>query len=200
MKVALIAALLTLLAPAAGAFELDLGFAHPGMTLEEFRASAWPQGVVVRCSGEVDLPPESDTVRLSVPSPIARLGGTRCGLFTRHDSGWQPTQMPLAGTGAEIWGKFFPDRVGTPRLVQLLIKQPAQAFAPLVEHFSERFGPPEQRQRNLARWQSPEAEATIIEDGGKTLLAFIIDTKLQAALNARMSHQPRRPTGQDPHP
>lgn len=199
MKVALTAALLTVLAPAAWAFDLDLGFAHPGMTLDEFRASGWPAGVTVRCSGEIDLPPESETVRLSVPSPIARLGGTRCGLFTHHNGGWHTYGLPVAGNDAEIWGKFFPDRDGTARMVQLLIKQPPQAFGALADFFAERFGPPELRQGKLARWQSPDAEAAIIEDGGKNLLAFIIDTKLQTALNARMSHQPRQPAGKDRH-
>lgn len=200
MKIAVTAALLTLLAPAAWASDLDLGFAHPGMTLDAFRAAQWPTGITVRCSGEADLPPESDTVRLSVPNPIARLGGTRCGLFRHDETGWHTTPLPVAGTGAEIWGKFFPDRDGTPRLVQFIVKQPAEAFAALADFFTGRFGPPETRQPNLARWQTAEAEATIINDGGKTLLAFIIDTRLQAALNARMSQQPRRPDAKDHQP
>lgn len=193
MKVAFTAALLGLLASAAGAAELDLGFARPGMTLDQFRASTWPAGISVRCSGEADLPPESDTVRLSVPAPVARLGGTRCGLFRHDDTGWHTTTLPLAGAEAEIWGKFFPDPAGTPRLVQLLIRQQPEAFDRLADFFAERFGPPELRQAKLARWQTAEAEATVIEDGGKSMMAFIIDTKLQAALNARISHQPRHP-------
>lgn len=200
MKVAFTAALLTLLASAAGAADMDLGFARPGMTLDQFRASSWPQGISVRCSGEADLPPESDSVRLSVPAPVARLGGTRCGLFSHNGSGWHTTTLAVAGTAAEIWGKFFPDQAGTPRLVQLLIRQPPQAFDQLADFFTERFGPPELRQDRLARWQTPEAEATVIEDGGKAMLAFIIDTKLQTALNARMSHQPRQPAAKDKHP
>ncbi|MCR6628999.1 MAG: hypothetical protein NVV74_02500 [Magnetospirillum sp.] len=191
--------LLTLLAPAAWASEFDLGFAHPGMTLDEFRAITWPSGMSVRCSGEDDLPPESDNVRLSVPRPVAQLGGTRCGLFSHGDDGWHTQNLDLAGSGAEVWGKFFPDGGGTPRLVQLLIKQPPESFEALADYFTERFGPPELRQQGLARWQGEGAEATIIEDGGKTLLAFVIDTRLQAALNARMSHQPRRAGAKDSH-
>lgn len=197
MKILPTAALLLLCAPAAWAVELDLGFARPGMTLDEFRASAWPEGVSVRCSGEADLPPESDTVRLSVPDPVARLGGTRCGLFRREDANWVTAPLPVAGADAEVWGKFFPDHSGTPRLVHLLLRQPPQAFDQLADYFTERFGPPESRRAKLARWQTDDAEATIIEDGGKAMLAFIIDTKLQAMLNARMSHQPRRGTGKD---
>ncbi|HLO75717.1 MAG TPA: hypothetical protein VK196_04595 [Magnetospirillum sp.] len=170
------------------------------MTIDDFRTAQWPQGVTARCTGEADLPPESETVRLSVPTPIARMGGIRCGLFTHDDAGWHTYGLPVAGFEAEIWGKFFPDRNGAARMVQLLIKQQPQAFDALADFFTDRFGAPELRQGRLARWQTAEAEAAIIEDGGKSLLAFVIDTRLQAALNARMSHQPRRPGGKDPHP
>lgn len=197
MKILCTAALLALIAPAAWAVELDLGFARPGMTLDEFRASSWPEGMTVRCSGEADLPPESDTVRLSVPSPVARLGGTRCGLFRHDGAGWVTAPLSVAGADAEVWGKFFPDQSGTPRLVHLLLRQPPQAFDQLADYFTERFGPPETRQAKLARWQSATAEATIIEDGGKAMLAFLIDTRMQAMLNARMSHQPRRAAGKE---
>lgn len=205
MKVAATAALLVLLAPvllarAAWAADLDLGFARPGMTLDDFRAGPWPAGVAARCSGEADLPPESDSVRLSVPLPVARLGGTRCGLFVRDGAGWRSTGLAVAGTEAEMWGKFFPDRAGTLRLVHLVIRQPPEAFAALADHFAERFGPPETRRPGLARWHTAEAEATIIDDGGKKMLAFIIDTRLQAMLNARISQQPRRSGAKDPHP
>lgn len=191
MKIAPVSVLLALLAPAAWAGEFDLGFARPGMTLDEFRAFAWPDGVSVRCTGEDDLPPESDTVRLTVPRPVARLGGQRCGLFTKDGANWQTYGVDIAGTPAEVWGKFFPDRDGTPRLVQLLLKQPPAAFAPLVEYFVERFGAPMLRKKGLARWEGEGAEASIIDDGGRTLLAYVIDTRLQAAMNARAGHQPR---------
>ncbi|HTH16150.1 MAG TPA: hypothetical protein VL974_05820 [Magnetospirillum sp.] len=197
MKTAALIALLALMAPAAWAADFDFGFARPGMTLDEFRASTWPAGVSVRCSGEADLPPESATVRLSVPSPVARLGGTRCGLFTKNGGNWQTSGIDMAGTATEVWGKFFPDRDGTPRLVQLLLKQPPKAFDALADHFTQRFGAPAVRQAKLARWETEEAEATIIEDGGRTLLAFVIDTRLQSALNARMSHQPRQSGAKD---
>jgi hypothetical protein len=197
MKLAIIASVFALLASPAWATDLDLGFARPGMTADEFRAHTWPDGVTVRCSGEDDLPPESETVRLSVPRPVARLGGTRCGLFTRDGGGWRTYELDVAGNGAEVWGKFFPDRDGTLRLVQFLIKQPPQAFDTLADFFTDRFGSPQSRAAGLARWETDSAEATIIEDGGRTLLAFIIDTRLQAALNTRMSHQPRRPAGKE---
>lgn len=193
MRLAFTAALLAALAPAAWAADMDLGFARPGMTLEQFRAGPWPEGIGVRCSGEADLPPESDTVRLSVPDPIARLGGTRCGLFRRDGAAWATAPLNVAGADGEIWGKFFPDPAGTPRLVHLLIRQTPANFAALADFFAARLGPPELREARLARWQNTEAEATIIEDGGKMMLAFIIDTRLQAFLNARTSHQPRRP-------
>ncbi len=200
MKVAVTAALLALSAPAAWAFDLDLGFAHPGMTLEEFRAVPWPAGTSVRCSGEADLPPESDNVRLSVPGPVARLGGTRCGLFSQDAAGWHTIGLPLAGADAEVWAKFFPDRDGTPRLLHLILQQPAAAFGPLSRHFTEQFGPADLHRDGLARWQTAEAEATIIADGGPSLLAFVIDTRLQAALHARTSHHLRRPAAKDSHP
>lgn len=200
MKVASIAALLSLLAFGAQAADMDLGFARPGMTLDQFRAGPWPNGVHVRCSGEADLPPESETVRLSVPAPVARLGGTRCGLFHRHGGAWSMSPLPMAGTEAEVWGKFFPDQSGTPRLLHLILRLPPQAFDQIADFLTERFGEPELRQSRLARWQSDEAEAAIIEDGGKAMLAFVIDTKLQAALNQRVSHQPRHPAAKDKHP
>lgn len=190
--------MLALAAPGAWAADLDLGFARPGMTLDQFRAGGWPQGVAVRCSGEADLPPESDNVRLSVPAPVARLGGTRCGLFDRDESGWRPTSLPFAGSTAEVWAKFFPDQAGTPRLLHLVMRLPPEAFDRVADHFTERFGPPASRQARLARWHTPEAEATVIEDGAKAMLAFIIDTRLQAALNHRVSHQPRQPAAKDP--
>lgn len=197
MKILRTAAVLALMAPGAWAADLDLGFARPGMTLDQFRDGGWPQGVAVRCSGEADLPPESDNVRLSVPAPVARLGGTRCGLFSRDGTGWRPTTLPLAGSAAEIWAKFFPDQSGTPRLLHLVMRLPPDAFDGVAAHFTEHFGPPASRQGKLARWQTPEAEATVIEDGAKAMLAFIIDTRLQAALNQRVSHQPRQSAAKD---
>lgn len=197
MKAACTVALLGLLAPAAWAGELDLGFARPGMTQDEFRTGAWPEGVTVRCTGEADLPPESDTVRLSVPDPVARLGGSRCGLFRRGGDGWVAAPLPMAGADAEIWAKFFPDAAGTPRLLHLLVRQQAGNFAALADYFGDRFGPPELRQANLARWQTADAEAAVIADGSRLMLAFVIDTRLQAMLNQRISHQPRRPAAKD---
>lgn len=192
MKVASFALLLALSLPvAAPAADLDLGFAHPGMSVDEFRAAAWPEGVSVRCSGEADLPPESDTVRLAVPKPVARLGGTRCGLFRQQDGTWKPSRLVLAGHETEVWGKFFPDRAGVTRLVQLVLKQPASGFTALVAHLTEHFGDPDERGPHLVRWQTDDAEAAIIDDGSKNLLVFIIDTRLQSALNARTSHQTR---------
>lgn len=193
MKIFAIALIATLIAPGAWAAELDLGIAHPGMSLDEFRSVTWPAGTSVHCSNDGEPLPGSAAVPLTVPAPVARLGGTRCGLFNQDGSGWHPAAIPIAGTGSEVWGKFFPDSHGTPRLVQFLIKQPAEAFNQLADHFSELFGDPEMREDGLARWQSDNAEATIIDDGGHSLLAFIIDTRRQAALNARISHQPRHP-------
>jgi len=175
----------------AAAQQLDLGFARPGMSLSEFKAFSWPHGVTVRCSGEDDLPPESETVRLAVPRPIAKLGGLRCGLFSQDNGNWRTHGFQLAGSPSEVWGKFFPDRDGTPRLVQLLIKQPNKGFDALADHFASRLGQPQTRDRKLARWETAEAEAVIIHDGSPTLLAYVIDTRLQAQLNTRMTTQPR---------
>lgn len=197
MKSLRTAAFFALLAPSAWAAELDLGFARPGMSLDQFRDGNWPQGIAVRCSGEADLPPESDNVRLSVPAPVARLGGTRCGLFSRDGDAWRPATLPIGGAPAEVWGKFFPDQAGTPRLLHLVMRLPPEAFDRVADHFTERFGPPASRQDKLARWQTDDAEAAIIEDGGKAMLAFLIDTKLQAALNRRVGHQPRQPAPKD---
>lgn len=199
MKVATIATLLVLASASAWGADLDLGFAHPGMSVEEFRAADWPQGIAVRCSGEADLPPESDSVRLAVPGPVARLGGTRCGLFHQQDGAWLPSRLVLAGAETELWGKFFPDRTGTSRLVQLVLKQPASGFAALAAHLTGHFGEPDENSPHLVRWQTDDAEATLIDDGSRNLLVFIIDTRLQAALNARTGHQPK-PKGQKSHP
>lgn len=191
MKTIAVLLLFLVLAPTVRAAEFDLGFARSGMTLDEFRAGAWPDGTIVRCSGEADLPPESDDVRLAVPDPVARLGGTRCGLFHQSGTQWHPSVIQVAGIETQVWGKFFPDRSGTPRLMHLVLRQPAAAFGVLADYFGERFGEPELRRDNLARWQEPEAEVAIIVDGG-ILLAFVIDTRLQAALHARTSHHIRR--------
>lgn len=197
MKVAFTAALLCLLAPAAWAGDMDLGFARPGMTLDEFRAGPWPKDLSVRCSGEADLPPESDTVRLSVPGPVARMGGTRCGLFRQSGTGWSTAPLTVAGHDAEVWGKFIPDQGGKPRLLHLVLRMAPAAFDQVADFFTERLGPPESRRGHVVRWQDDDSEATVIEDGSKSMLAFVIDTRLQAMLNRRVGHQPKQNTPKD---
>lgn len=192
MKVAtLLAVLLALAAPSAFAAdkEFDLGFARPGMMQGQFRFAAWPAGVKVFCSDDKDRPEELDKAAFILPKGIARLGASRCGLFTQDEKGWRQYRLEVAGWSTEIWGMFFPDGAGTPRLVQLFLKQPKDSFETLRSYFADRFGPPMEQHARLARWSNPTNDAAIIEDGGKSLHAYVIDNKLQAVLNGRMSQR-----------
>lgn len=180
---------------------LDLGFAHAGMALPEFRQQQWPGDGIVLCSDDAEIPSEIRSMRFDVPDAVANLGGIRCGVFVFTAGGWRPDELKLAGTPTQVWGLFFPDRDGTPRLLQLLLKQSPDSFASLADYFTTRFGPAKLRQPGLARWDSDEALAAIIDDGGQRLHAYLIDNHLQATLNARMSQHPR-PRGErkDAHP
>lgn len=187
VRAVLFAALL-LLAPAAGRaedLEFDLGFARPGMMQGQFRFAAWPAGVKVFCSDDKDRPDELDKAGFTLPKGIARLGASRCGLF-RDAGGWKPHRLEVAGWSTEIWGLFAPDAAGTQRLVQLYLAQPKDAFDSLYAAWTERFGPPVEKRSRLARWSNARNDAAIIHDGGAELQAYVIDNKLQAALNARM--------------
>lgn len=176
---------------------LDLGFARAGMTLDEFRQQQWPGDGMVLCSGDAEIPSEIRSLPFDVPAGIANLGGTRCGVFTFTAGGWRPDEMKLGQAQAQVWGLFFPDRSGTPRLLQLLLKQTPESFDALADFFTEHFGPADRREPGLARWDGDEADAAIIDDGGKRLHAYLIDNHLQAVLNARMSqHPPARIEGQ----
>jgi|AGTN01.3.fsa_nt_gi hypothetical protein len=204
MRFAFILAALVLCAAApvrAADATLDLGFAHAGMTLDEFRDGGWPGGAAVLCSGDAGIPDDAPQVDFSVPKGVAQLGGLRCGVFSPARHGWRPHAIDLAGTPTEVWGLFFPDPGGTPRLLQLLLKQSSESFAALADYFTARFGPARVRGHGLAHWDTAEADAAIIEDGGKRLHAYLIDNRLQAALNARMSQHPRpRDDKKDEHP
>lgn len=191
MKVAAIAAALLLAATSAFAAdkEFDLGFARPGMMQGQFRFAAWPAGVKVFCSDDKDRPEELDKAAFVLPKGIVKLGASRCGLFTKDDGGWRQYRLEVAGWSTEIWGMFFPDGAGSPRLVQLFIKQPKESFGTLSAHFASRFGPPLESNARLARWSNPTNDAAIIEDGGASLHAYVIDNKLQATMNGRMSQR-----------
>lgn len=189
MKVAALAALVAVspLAAFAADKEFDLGFARPGMMQGQFRFGAWPAGVKVFCSDDKDRPEELDKAAFALPKGIARMGATRCGLFAKDEAGWRQHRLEVAGWSTEVWGMFFPDGSGTPRLVQLFLTQPKEAFDGLAAHFAARFGAPLEKKPRLARWSNPGNDAAIIEDGGKALHAYVIDNRLQAAMNTRMS-------------
>lgn len=197
----LVATILATLPARADTGPLDLGFAHAGMSLPEFRQQQWPGDGIVLCSGDAEIPSEIRSMRFDVPDAIANLGGIRCGVFTFTAGGWRPDALRLADTPTQVWGLFFPDRDGTPRLLQLLLKQSPESFAALADYFTTRFGPAQLRQPGLARWDHDEALAAIIDDGGKKLHAYLIDNRLQATLNARMSQHPRPQDGKrEPRP
>lgn len=191
MKVAYIAVALVLAATSAFAAdkEFDLGFARPGMMQGQFRFAAWPAGVKVFCSDDKDRPEELDKSAFLLPKGIARAGATRCGLFLKDDAGWRQYRLEVAGWSTEVWGMFFPDGAGQPRLVQLFLKQPRDAFETLSAHFASRFGTPLESKARLARWSNPTNDAAIIEDGGTNLHAYVIDNRLQATMNTRMSQR-----------
>lgn len=181
--------LLLLAAPAAAEDkEFDLGFARPGMMQGQFRFGAWPAGVKVICSDDKDRPEDLDKAGFALPKGIARMGASRCGLFAEDKAGWRPYRLEVAGWSTEVWGLFFPDG-GTPRLVQLYLAQPAEAFESLYRAWADRFGPPAEKRARLARWGNARNDATIIHDGGPDLHAYLVDNRLQASMNARM-HQP----------
>lgn len=188
MRALAIAAALVLLAPAALAEdrEYDLGFARPGMMQGQFRYGAWPAGVKVFCSDDKDRPEELDKAGFALPKGIARMGASRCGLFAEDKDGWRPYRLETAGWSTELWGLFFPDGAGTPRLVQLYLTQPAEAFDSLYRAWTDKLGPPTEKRAKLARWSNARNDAAIIHDGGASLHAYLVDNRLQAAMNARM--------------
>lgn len=164
----------------------DLGFARPGMMQGQFRFGAWPAGVKVFCSDDKDRPEELDKAGFALPKGIARLGASRCGLFI-EDGVWRSYRPELAGWSTELWAMFFPDAAGTPRLVQLYLAQPKEAFEALATAWTTRFGPPGERRPRLVRWSNPRNDAAIIADGGPEVQAYLVDNRLQAAINARMA-------------
>lgn len=193
MKAVVATVLAVLLAVPARAEEprFDLGFARPGMSEEEFRAAAWPPGVTVVCSHEKDRPEELERNGFALPKGLARIGASRCGLFTEEGGNWRPHRLTLAGGPAEVWGLFIPEG-GTQRLVQICLTQWAGAFDTLADSWSERFGPPTDRRPKLARWSNARNDAVIIQDGTGNLQAYVIDNRLQAVMHGRVRQLPRR--------
>ncbi len=169
----------------------DLAATHPGISLDEFRQTAWPDGARAICSSDSDRPDSIDPRQLLLPKGVAAMGAARCGLYQGQGDDWHLYRPQLAGQPTEIWGKFFPDRSGTPRMVQLVLKQPKQSIDALADYFDHAFGAPSLRHRHLARWNKNGADISVIEDGGDYLYAYLIDNALQSAMNARMSQHPK---------
>ena len=170
----------------------DLGFARPGMMQGQFRFGAWPPGMAIRCSDDPDLPKDLDRL-LFMPKPMLDLGATRCALLAVDDKGaWKPAARKISGIPLEMAATFAPDMQGTRRLVQLFLTGPREAYAGLVRHFVSRFGPPLNESERLVHWQTPQAEALVMHEEGDTVLAMLIDSKLQEAMNQRLEQATKR--------
>lgn len=166
----------------------DLGFAHVGMDLTQFRDASWPDGVRVWCSADSDQPGE---VNFDLPRGAERLRVRMCGLFAQDGSGqWKRTPLTLAGWPGKVSAVFFPDRTGTPRLAQLTLSLPPQAFDDLARDWDGQFGLPNRRLDHLVGWSTPAVDAVIIDDGSVYMHAYLLDNDRQAEINRRMSQRP----------
>lgn len=180
-------------APAAAAERaFDLGFARPGMMQGQFRFGAWPPGMAILCSDDPDLPKDLGR-QFYMPKQMLDLGATRCALMAVDDKGvWKPAARKISGIPLEMAATFAPDLQGTRRLVQLFLTGPREAYAGLVRHFVSRFGPPLNESERLVHWQSERGEALVMHEEGDTVLAMLIDSKLQEAMNQRLEQATKR--------
>lgn len=189
MRIIVCALLLTLLALPAGAEDhvYDLGFAHAGMDLAEFRNGPWDQGRVI-CSSDDDRPAE---VEFFLPKGALRAGVSRCGLYASDDGGrWHLLPKSVAGWPGEVLALFLPDQAGIQRLAQLKLVLPKAAFDDLAQTWDHLFGLPSFRRDQMVRWSSGAADATIIGDDGGHVQAYLVDNSLQSRMNRRLGQMP----------
>lgn len=180
-------ATLSLVAMPALAKDYDLGYARIGMMMGQFRFAAWPAGLSVRCSDDLDRPKDVERL-LAMPRRMADLGAVRCALLQVDDAGkFSPATRKIGGFPVEVAATFAPDVGGTKRLVQLFLQGPRAGFDGLVAHFTARLGPPAETGDRFVRWAEPGKEAIVLHEDGDTALAMMIDWKMQEAMNAKMA-------------
>ncbi|HLO75716.1 MAG TPA: hypothetical protein VK196_04590 [Magnetospirillum sp.] len=98
MRFALAFVLTALACLPAAAKDFDLGYARTGMMLGQFRFGAWPAGLSVRCSDDIDRPKEVDRL-LGMPRQMADLGAVRCALLQVDDGGkYSPATRKIGGS------------------------------------------------------------------------------------------------------
>ncbi|NFV82040.1 hypothetical protein [Magnetospirillum aberrantis] len=182
-----VCAVLSAMAGPAMAKDYDLGYARIGMMMGQFRFAAWPAGLSVRCSDDVDRPKEVDRL-LAMPRQMADLGAVRCALLKVDEAGkYSAATRRVGGSPVEVAATFAPDAGGTKRLVQLFLQGPRDGFDGLVAHFTARLGPPAETDGRFVRWAEPGKEAIVLHEEGDTALAMMIDWKMQEAMNAKMA-------------
>jgi hypothetical protein len=191
--IALVLALVLAALPAwAAEREFDLGFARPGMMQGQFRFGAWPPGMAIYCSDDPDLPKDLGRL-LFMPKQMLDLGATRCSLMAVDEKGgWNVARRKIAGHPVEMSATFAPDLQGTRRLVQLFMNAPREGYAGMVRHFVARFGAPTSESERMVHWQTARNEALVMHEEGDTVLAMLIDTKLQEAMNQRLEQMTKR--------
>lgn len=182
-----VCAVLSAMAGPAMAKDYDLGYARIGMMMGQFRFAAWPAGLSVRCSDDIDRPKEVDRL-LAMPRQMADLGAVRCALLKVDEAGkYSAATRRIGGSPVEVAATFAPDAAGTKRLVQLFLQGPRDGFDGLVAHFTARLGPPVETDGRFVRWAEPGKEAIVLHEEGDTALAMMIDWKMQEAMNAKMA-------------
>lgn len=166
----------------------DLGFAHVGMDLAQFREASWPDGAKVICSNDHDRPAAAS---FELPRGAERLGVRLCGLFSRDEAGeWQRQPLMIAGWPGKVSAIFFPDHAGNARLAQLSLALPPAAFDDVARDWDGQFGLPSRRRDHLVSWSTPAIDAVIIDDGGPSLHAYLLDNKRRTEINRRLSQHP----------
>lgn len=164
----------------------DLGFAHAGMELSQFRNGPWDQGRVI-CSSDDDRPGD---VQFHLPKGVAKAGAARCGLYASDDGQhWHHASKDVAGWPGEVVAEFLPDLAGTPRLAQLKLVLPQAAFDDVAQAWDHQFGLPTFRRDQMVHWSSRSTDAAIVGDGGH-VQAWLVDNSLQTSLNRRLGQMP----------
>lgn len=174
--------------------EFDLGFARPGMALDDLRQVAWPDGARIVCGADQPAPgplaPHGQAL-LSVPARMADLRVDRCGLFKADQNGvWAPATVPLDDLSAELWVTTL-DRGGKGEQVsQIDLKLARANFAATVAALSQRFGPPDRSTPTLAHWLGATREAVADRDRTGRVSVQIVDLSLQDLMRARLRAHP----------
>lgn len=187
-----------------------------GMTLEEFRATPFPDPdqfpeTNILCSGDPVRSTVGSHEALEVTGALAQIGVIRCNYFrpSRIDSlarqGFRDgANLQVANIGVYQLFEFVPDpQTGTPRLFRIQIDSNMRNWDQFLAAYTEKFGPPSGLtntpvQNGLgavfdkitARWQNAESSITLRQrSGGIDLMAITYELDRLASHVARAIQQ-----------